>query len=78
MAETIQAPANQGQCTGNCMNCNIMQRQYCASQISYNNMNMMGQMAIALEALSQKFDLLEEKIDKKEETALINPIETAQ
>ena len=48
---------NQTKCTGNCMACTIYQRQYCASQLSYNNMRMLEQMmgAKKMQAGLQKY-----------------------
>lgn len=72
MAENVK----QGNCTGNCMACTIFQRQYCASQISYNNMNMISQLAQAMESLSQKIEGLSEKVEsiQSNEGTLFNPI----
>ena len=47
---------NQGKCTGNCMACTILQRQYCSSQLAYSNMRM-------LELLDQKLTNMQEKIE---------------
>ena len=47
---------NQGRCTGNCINCTVLQRQYCASQLAYSNMRM-------LELLDQKLTNMQEKIE---------------
>mgnify|MGYP006988996830 CR=1 FL=1 len=63
MAENVK----QG-CTGDCMKCTLFQRQYCASQIAYNNMGL-------LSALSDEVKKLEEKVDAIiSNEALINPI----
>ena len=47
---------NQGKCTGNCMACTILQRQYCASQLAYSNMRM-------LELMQQTLSVMQEKIE---------------
>ena len=67
----------QGQCSGNCMSCNIYQRQYCASQISYSNMKMLEQMTELLNSLDDKVKGMEMKIDaiQNSEAVLINPME---
>lgn len=35
-----QQPQQQAKCPGNCSLCNMYQRNYCASQISYTNMKL--------------------------------------
>lgn len=69
--------AEKGKCTGNCMDCNLYQRQYCSSQIAYNNMGILGGIVTSIEALAGKVADLSEKIAviQCNDTALINPIE---
>lgn len=62
-------------CTGNCMQCNIMQRQYCSSQITYNNMKMMERMSEQLNELRDELRAIKEKAEHDEIESLINPIE---
>ena len=62
-------------CTGNCMQCNIMQRQYCSSQITYNNMKMMERMSEQLSELRDELRAIKEKAEHDEIESLINPIE---
>lgn len=63
------------QCTGNCMGCTIFQRQYCASQIAYNNMRMMERISESLTAMGQELQTLKELAQRNpEEPELINPI----
>lgn len=62
-------------CTGNCMQCNIMQRQYCSSQITYNNMKMMERMSEQLNELRDELKAIKEKAEQDEHDSLINPIE---
>ena len=71
------ADAIQGHCTGNCMGCTIFQRQYCASQISYNNMNMIGQLIESVEKLSKKVNSLANEVAdlQSSDEELINPVE---
>ena len=72
MAENVRQ-----QCNGNCMGCSIFQRQYCASQISYTNMNMISQLAQAMESLSHEVGDLMRKVEsiQSNEGSLFNPID---
>ena len=65
------------QCSGNCMACNLFQRQYCASQISYSNMRELEKMRELLDGMQSQFEKLNEKIDaiQNNEATLINPME---
>lgn len=58
-------------CNGNCMGCAMLQRQFCASQLAYNNMKM-------LESLMQEINSLKEKVSELQkdnnESILFNPI----
>ena len=76
MEQENTSPAPQGQCTGNCMNCTLFQRQYCASQICYNNMRMIGAMASELNTLSKEVKILSLKIEtlQNDDDTLFNPI----
>ena len=47
---------NQSKCTGNCMACTILQRQYCASQLAYSNMKMLEQMQQAVADIKKKVE----------------------
>ena len=73
MAQVMNGNQADKHCTGNCMMCSLFQRQYCASQISYNNMLMINQLAQAVEALSQKVEAIQSN-----EGTLFNPIDTTQ
>lgn len=70
-----QQEQQQFQCTGDCLNCIPVQRQYCAAQNAYNNMR-------ALERIEQHIATIEQhyaEISKKmlsEETRVFNPNET--
>ena len=57
------------------MQCNIMQRQYCSAQITYNNMRMMEQMSERLNELREEVRAIREKAEKDEGSSLINPME---
>ena len=62
-------------CTGNCMQCNLIQRQYCSSQITYNNMKMMERMSEQLKELREELKAIKEKAESDESNVLINPME---
>ena len=47
---------NQNKCTGNCMACTIIQRQYCASQLAYTNMKMLEQMQQIVIDIKEKIE----------------------
>ena len=53
---------NQFKCTGNCLNCKPVQRQYCASQHAYNTMRMMQVMEESLKAMAGTVEELKTKI----------------
>lgn len=56
-------------CTGDCLQCSPVQRQYCSSQLAYNNLKV-------LERLEERLDVLSEQLESMdmEEAPLINPI----
>lgn len=65
---------NSPKCTGNCMNCSVIQRQFCSSQIAYNNMKV-------LESIVKELSDMKEKVEQmqNEESVLISPTaDTAQ
>ena len=64
MAET------KSQCTGNCMACTVFQRQYCASQIAYNNMGLLSDLMGEIALIKEKIEAIQNN-----EGTLINPIE---
>lgn len=66
MAENVTS--KQG-CTGNCMNCTLFQRQYCASQIGYNNMSLLSTLIEDVRELHTKIDAIQNN-----EATLFNPI----
>ena len=63
MAENVK----QG-CTGDCMKCTLFQRQYCASQIGYNNMGLIERLMAKVESLGEKIEAMQSN------EALIYPI----
>ena len=50
---------NQSRCTGNCMACTILQRQYCASQLAYSNMRMLEQMQQEIVKIEEKIEAMQ-------------------
>jgi hypothetical protein len=71
-----EAQQQAGHCTGNCKMCTLFQRQYCASQISYNNMRMLERMEqeiVILKGITRK---LNEKLEaiQNNEAMLMDPI----
>ena len=50
-------------CTGDCLRCSIAQRQYCASQFTYNSMRMVEQLALAVEALQNTVDDVKTRLE---------------
>jgi len=63
------ANTNTPRCTGNCMNCAMIQRQFCASQLAYNNMKVLDVVAAELKALKETV----EKMKHDDEAVLFNP-----
>jgi len=57
------------QCTGNCMACTMFQRQYCSSQIAYNNMRLLGELQKDIAGLRERVEAIQNN-----DTTLINPI----
>ena len=54
------------------MNCAMIQRQFCASQLAYNNMKVLDVVAAELKALKETV----EKMKHDDEAALFNPSES--
>ena len=50
---------NQFKCSGNCISCTPIQRQYCSSQLAYNSMRMIEVMQGAIEDLKAKIDAIQ-------------------
>ena len=65
-----------GRCTGDCKVCTLFQRQYCASQISYNNMRLLERMEQEIVILKGISRLLNEKLEaiQNNEAMLMDPI----
>ena len=68
---------NQSKCTGNCMACTILQRQYCASQLAYSNMKMLEQLQQTVAGVLVNMKSLSDKIDaiQNNEATLFDPTE---
>lgn len=65
---------NVSRCTGNCMKCVAFQRQFCASQLAYNNMKALEAMASEVKSMREKIEALQDN-----EASLFDPTqETAQ
>ena len=52
------------------MGCTVFQRQYCASQIAYNNMGLLSELRDEMDDLKKKIESIQNN-----EASLINPIE---
>lgn len=65
----------QFQCSGDCLKCIAVQRQYCASQHAYNSMRMIQKMQETLDELAEDFDELKEKVAaiQDNEALVFNP-----
>lgn len=68
-----QQPQQQSKCPGNCSLCNMYQRNYCASQISYTNMKILTSLVENVNILSKEVRSLKTKIETSESNELINP-----
>ena len=64
------ADTQKSHCTGNCMACTIFQRQYCSSQIAYNNMGLLSDLLKDIADLKEKIEAIQNN-----EGTLINPID---
>ena len=71
-------------CSGDCTRCSQVQRQYCASQIAYNNMNLLSELMDSVDEMKKnnadmrsELDALGKKIEaiQNSEVELINPIQ---
>ena len=54
---------NQMKCTGNCMDCTVYQRQFCASKLAYNNMRMIGEMSKIITSMNESITALSDKVE---------------
>lgn len=65
--------ATENKCTGNCMNCSVVQRNFCASQLAYNNMRQMETMQEQMAEIQKKIDSMQEKAAAVQEEPIFNP-----
>lgn len=67
-----QEQKQQFQCTGDCLNCIPVQRQYCAAQNAYNNMRALERIERRMATIEEHFVDISKKI-LSEETRVFNP-----
>jgi len=69
----------QFQCTGDCLKCIAVQRQYCASQHSHDSVMMLRELSEAVKALSSTVEDLKAKIEaiQDNEALVFDPKEDA-
>ena len=65
----------QFQCTGDCLKCSPVQRQYCAAQHAYHAMRMLQALTASLQSMTGTIDELKEKVSaiQGNEALLFNP-----
>lgn len=77
MSKTMAQENNkqQFQCSGDCMKCNPLQRQYCAAQMSYDAKQMLNAMQRLLAEMQGTIHELKEKVDAMQGSGanLFNP-----
>ncbi|MBQ8064023.1 MAG: hypothetical protein IJ200_00005 [Prevotella sp.] len=75
MEQNQQQQQQQFQCSGDCMRCNPLQRQYCAAQWAYNSMRMLEQMQRQMTAMQGTIGEMRTKIDaiQGSEASLFDP-----
>lgn len=59
MQENNETP----RCSGNCKNCIAFQRQFCASQLAYNNMKQIEALTAQVLALTEKIESMQSSDD---------------
>lgn len=75
-----QQPTQQVQqtqhCSGNCKQCTLFQRQYCASQLALTNMRMLERMVQQMQMMQLHLDDIDKKVEalQNSESSLIDPI----
>ena len=67
-------------CTGDCLKCSLLQRQYCAAQFTYNSMRMVEDLSRAVASLQGTVDGLKEKLDAMQgnEASLFIPVRESE
>ena len=70
----------QFKCSGNCIKCHPNQRQYCASQFTYNTMRMVEDMNKSMLAMQGTLEELTSRLDaiQGSEALLFNPTDDGQ
>ncbi len=65
----------QFQCTGDCLKCSPVQRQYCAAQHAYHAMRMLQALTASLQSMTGTIEELAEKVAaiQGNEALLFNP-----
>lgn len=66
---------NQFKCSGDCLRCHPNQRQYCASQFTYNSMLMIEKMQASLSTMQGTIDEMKVKLEaiQGNEASLFDP-----
>jgi len=62
MEQTNQNQEQQFRCTGDCINCNRAQREYCGAQKGYDNQRLLLEMQKTLAAMSGTVEELKHKV----------------
>jgi hypothetical protein len=62
MEQTNQNQEPQFRCTGDCINCNRAQREYCGAQKGYDNQRLLLEMQKTLAAMSGTVEELKHKV----------------
>lgn len=73
MAQENNNKQQQFRCSGDCMNCNPAQRQYCASQHAYSNMKVLDKMMEVLGKIQEDMTAMQGTV--KEMAAKIEAIQ---
>jgi len=62
-------------CSGDCLRCSGVQRQYCASQFTYRNMRMLESLMTSLQSLAEDVKNISEKLNaiQNAESELFDP-----
>lgn len=62
MEQTSKNQQQQFRCTGDCLNCSRVQREYCGAQKGYDNQRLLVEMKNSLSAISGAVEDLRQKI----------------
>ena len=73
--DTPNNEQQQFQCTGDCLKCSPVQRQYCAAQHAYHAMRMLQALTASLQSMTGTIEELAEKVAaiQGSEALLFNP-----